>query len=77
MINLYEYDRASHMALIKEEAFEDGIQEGILKGVEDGKSQMQQLFDILSSENRIDDIQRACRDTEFLNNLLKKYNIKK
>ena len=42
MISLYEYDRASHMALIKEEAFEDGIQEGILKGVEDGKSQMQQ-----------------------------------
>ena len=37
MISLYEYDRASHMALIKEEAFEDGIQEGILKGVEDGE----------------------------------------
>ena len=76
MISLYEYDRASHMALIKEEAFEDGIQEGILKGVEDGKSQMQQLFDILSSENRIDDIQHACRDTEFLNDLLREYKIK-
>ena len=77
MVSLYEYDRAGHMALVKEEAFEDGIQEGILKGVEDGKAQMQQLFNILASENRIDDIQRACRDTEFLNDLLREYNIKK
>ncbi len=72
MVSLYEYDRAGHMALVKEEAFEDGI----IKGIEDGKSQMQQLFDILASENRIDDIQRACRDTEFLDKLLKEYDIK-
>ena len=68
LVSLYEYDRAGHMALVKEEAFEDGV--------EDGKSQMQKLFDILASENRIDDIQRACRDTGFLNDLLRKYNIK-
>ena len=91
MVSLYEYDQASHMKLIKEESYQDGVEDGIKQGVEQGveqgikqgieqgsaqtKSQIQKLFYILISENRVDDLQRACQDTAFLNKLLDEYNL--
>ncbi len=72
MVSLYEYDQAGHMELVREEALEQGIEQGATLRT----AQIQQVFSILTSENRIDDIRRACEDTDYLNKLLEKYNKK-
>ena len=77
MVSLYEYDQTAHMKLIKEESYQDGFEDGTKSGIEQNKSQMQQLFDLLISENRLEDLQRACRDTEYLNELLNEYHLTK
>ena len=77
MVSLYEYDQANHMKLIKEEALEEGIAQGIEQGANQATLQIQQLFDILISENRIEDIQRACKDIDYLNKLLDEFINKK
>ena len=79
MVSLFEYDQAGHMELIKEEALEEGIKRGIEQGIEQGidlrTEQMQKLFSILAEENRVDDIQKACKDSKYLEKLLEEYNI--
>ena len=53
------------MKLIKEESYQDGFEQCI----EQSKSQMQQLISVLISENRVDDLQRACKDTMPVNQI--------
>ena len=64
------------MELIKEEALEEGIKRGIEQGIDLRTEQMQKLFSILAEENRVDDIQKACKDSKYLEKLLKENDIK-
>lgn len=67
----YEHDRAS--------AIEYGIEQGIEQGVKRGREQERLLLSSLNLKlieaNRIDDLTRASTDSEYLQQLLKEFNL--
>ena len=80
---LTEYGEVEQMQLFmkdgerkgREEGIKEGIKEGRKEGKEKGLEQFSKLVQILSKEGRFNDIVMASENSEYLNELLKKYNI--
>ena len=76
---LTEYDEAEQMQLFMKDGErkgrEEGIKEGRKEGKEKGLEQFSKLVQILSKEGRFNDIVMASENSEYLNELLRKYNI--
>ena len=51
--------------------YEEGIQQGISKG----ENRLNELMDRLVSMNRIDDIKRCTKDTEYRNKLYREFKL--
>ena len=67
----YEHDRASAI----EYGIEQGIEQGIKRGIEHGHNQITTLNLKLIEANRSEDFLRACSDNEYLQQLLKEFNL--
>ncbi len=65
--DLYDHDLAS--------ATENGIEKGIEQGIQQGMQQFSQLILKLTEANRMDDITRAASDKQYLEQLLKEFNL--
>ena len=74
MYSLYEYNQAGHMKALKEESIEKGIQIGTERGIEEGINNTIELISWLYAQNRDDDVKRASRDREYLDELFEEYN---
>ena len=66
MYSLYEYNKAGHMRVVKEE----GREEGIATGIKNTTLLMSWLF----SQNRDDDVKKATQDPKYLEILFDEYN---
>ena len=57
----------------------EGIEKGIEKGREKGREEttvlLNKLTQLLLTDNRIEDLQRACTDTEYQKQLLQEYGL--
>ena len=67
----YEHDRASAI----EYGIEQGIERGIEQGIERGHNQITALNLKLIEANRIDDLTHASTDSQYLQQLLKEFNL--
>ena len=53
----------------------EGIEKGIEKGREETTVLLNKLTQLLLTDNRIEDLQRACTDTEYQKQLLQEYGL--
>ena len=58
-----------------EKGIEKGREEGIEKGREETTVLLNKLTQLLLIDNRIEDLQRACTDTEYQKQLLQEYGL--
>lgn len=74
---LTEYDEAETMEMFKKEFREDGIAEGLQRGLsaglKNGHAEMQNMQAWLRDQGRVDDIMRTISDDDFRDQMLKEY----
>lgn len=58
-----------------ERLLREGIEQGIEKGIDQGQAHILTLFNILLSENRIEDLRRAAENEDYRNQLFAKFDI--
>ena len=73
----YEFDRQLELerADAIEEGLEQGIEQGIKQGIEQGLELINQLNQILLSEGKYDELQKASKDKEYQKKLLAEYGL--
>ena len=77
----YEFDR--QLELERADAIEEGLEQGIKQGIEQGIEQglkqgielINQLNQILLSEGKYDELQKASKDKEYQKKLLSEYGL--
>ena len=73
----YEFDR--QLELERADAIEEGLEQGIKQGLEQGLEQgielINQLNQILLSEGKYDELQKASKDKEYQKKLLAEYGL--
>ena len=73
----YEFDR--QLELERADAIEEGLEQGIKQGLEQGLAQgielINQLNQILLSEGKYDELQKASKDKEYQKKLLSEYGL--
>lgn len=73
----YEFDR--QLELERADAIEEGLEQGIKQGLEQGLAQgielINQLNQILLSEGKYDELQKASKDKEYQKKLLAEYGL--
>ena len=73
----YEFDR--QLELERADAIEEGLEQGIKQGLEQGLEQgielINQLNQILLSEGKYDELQKASKDKEYQKKLLSDYGL--
>lgn len=73
----YEFDR--QLELERADAIEEGLEQGIKQGLEQGLAQgielIIQLNQILLSEGKYDELQKASKDKEYQKKLLAEYGL--
>ena len=77
----YEFDR--QLELERADAIEEGLEQGIKQGLEQGLEQglaqgielINQLNQILLSEGKYDELQKASKDKEYQKKLLSEYGL--
>ena len=73
----YEFDR--QLELERADAIEEGLEQGIKQGLEQGLEQgielINQLNQILLSEGKYDELQKASNDKEYQKKLLAEYGL--
>lgn len=72
---LTEYDEEKVMAQIGQEHYEDGIEQGIEIGKEQGEQRFAELTEKLLKEKRYEDLQRVTKDKEFRDELYQAFEI--
>ncbi len=78
MLCLFEYDEEKHIRMEREDAYQDGIEDGEKRGIEIGEArvkQMKQLTQQLIADNRMDDLKKCMEDEEYYEKLLKEYDL--
>ena len=73
---LTEYDEELHMRNTYKEGYEEGEQAGYSKGYIRGEESMIKLIEILTREERYDDLKRIAIDKEYRRKLFEDYNLK-
>ena len=58
-----------------DELVDQGIEQGIEQGVEKGKTQILTLNSYLIRDDRLEDLKKSTTDSDFLNQLLKEYEL--
>ena len=73
----YEFDR--QLELERADAIEEGLEQGIKQGLEQGLEQgielINQLNQILLSEGKYDELQKASKDKEYQKKLVAEYGL--
>lgn len=73
----YEFDR--QLELERADAIEEGLEQGLKQGLEQGLEQgielINQLNQILLSEGKYDELQKASKDKEYQKKLLAEYGL--
>ena len=73
----YEFDR--QLELERADAIEEGLEQGLKQGLEQGLTQgielINQLNQILLSEGKYDELQKASKDKEYQKKLLSEYGL--
>ena len=73
----YEFDR--QLELERADAIEEGLEQGLKQGLEQGLTQgielINQLNQILLSEGKYDELQKASKDKEYQKKLLAEYGL--
>lgn len=69
----YEFDR--QLELERADAIEEGLEQGIKQGLEQGIELINQLNQILLSEGKYDELQKASKDKEYQKKLLAEYGL--
>ena len=69
----YEFDR--QLELERADAIEEGLEQGIEQGLEQGIELINQLNQILLSEGKYDELQKASKDKEYQKKLLAEYGL--
>ena len=69
----YEFDR--QLELERADAIEEGLEQGIKQGLEQGIELINQLNQILLSEGKYDELQKASKDKEYQKRLLAEYGL--
>ncbi len=70
---LTEYDEALHLENTYQSGFSDGKAQGIEIGEKAGEIRLNQLYQYLSSHNRMEDLKRALTDEDFRQKLMEEY----
>ena len=68
---LFEYDQEKHLRMEREDAYEDGFEDGEQRGMRI----LNQLTQFLLNDNRMEDLSRSTRDADYREQLLKEYNL--
>ncbi len=55
--------------------FEQGFEEGFKQGQEEGMEQVALLMKKLFAQKRIEDVKKACKDKQYLMQLMKEFDI--
>ena len=69
----YEFDR--QLELERADAIEEGLEQGLEQGIEQGIELINQLNQILLSEGKYDELQKASKDKEYQKKLLAEYGL--
>lgn len=69
----YEFDR--QLELERADAIEEGLEQGLKQGLEQGIELINQLNQILLSEGKYDELQKASKDKEYQKKLLAEYGL--
>ena len=69
----YEFDR--QLELERADAIEEGLEQGLDQGLEQGIELINQLNQILLSEGKYDELQKASKDKEYQKKLLAEYGL--
>lgn len=69
----YEFDR--QLELERTDAIEEGLEQGLKQGLEQGIELINQLNQILLSEGKYDELQKASKDKEYQKKLLAEYGL--
>lgn len=77
MVNMLmsEYNYEQDIEVQREEAFEEGQKLGKSEGVTEGKQFMSRLIQILVEKNRLDDLKKASEEPEYLEKLLREFDL--
>ena len=70
-VSIYEYDQEAHIKMEREDAFEDGRQEGNLEG----QNRIIKLIHYMTEAGELEQIPRLSTDKEFFEEMVRKYNI--
>ena len=69
----YEFDR--QLELERADAIEEGLEQGLEQGLKQGIELINQLNQILLSEGKYDELQKASKDKEYQKKLLSEYGL--
>ena len=69
----YEFDR--QLELERADAIEEGLEQGLEQGLKQGIELINQLNQILLSEGKYDELQKASKDREYQKKLLSEYGL--
>lgn len=69
----YEFD--GQLELERADAIEEGLEQGLKQGLEQGIELINQLNQILLSEGKYDELQKASKDKEYQKKLLAEYGL--
>lgn len=69
----YEFDR--QLELERADAIEEGLEQGLEQGIEQGIELINQLNQILLSEGKYEELQKASKDKEYQKKLLAEYGL--
>ena len=84
---LFEYDQEKHLRMEREDAYEDGFEDGEVRGIEIGEAQgekrgieigekrMACLLEKLAEQNRMEDIMQATKDATYREKLYQELQI--
>ena len=75
MLCLFEYDQEKHLRDTYEDGFEDGEAHGEKRGIEIGETRLNQLYQLLLTDDRMGDFTRSVKDTDYREQLLKEYHL--
>ena len=75
MLCLFEYDQEKHLKDTYEDGFEDGEAQGEKRGIEIGETRLNQLYQLLLADDRVGDLTRSVKDTNYREQLLKEYHL--
>lgn len=74
-VSILEYDKEKVLRFVREESYNDGLEQGVEQGIKQGEQRLTSLIQKLIETSRADEIERVATDKEYRDKLYQEFNM--